>query len=219
MYLSSGGRKCGERLSRGEAAGGASLRRHSVVDRRDGVSNERNRRDARAPSADDGARRDTRTPARRPTTGTTNDGGSTAPLPSLGVRPGRTRAASPARSVRRATLAGPSRRVRSQGRSTFTLAQSLTSLFAMTLTSGSVMASGGVFSYSVPLSGELDCLTGAFHAAAADPGAIGTPPSPTSQTGNLDGQIDRATRSMSGVFWIARGTVPCVGSWSAQPSP
>jgi hypothetical protein len=100
----------------------------------------------------------------------------------------------------------------------FTLARSPTSLFAMTVSSGSVTAQGTGFSYSAGMVGELDCITGTFHAAVGDP-PTSSPPTATTQSGNLDGQVDRPTLSFAGGFWIARGTTPCIGTWSAQPVP
>jgi hypothetical protein len=85
----------------------------------------------------------------------------------------------------------------------------------MTVGSGSIESQNAAFAFNSTLTGQLDCLTGALHSDGTGGGYLS----------RLDGQLDRATKRLSGLFYVStspipvQGGAPCVGTWSADPAP
>jgi hypothetical protein len=101
-----------------------------------------------------------------------------------------------------------------QGTLHFSLAPSTSNPFLMTVSSGAIESPNAAFTFTAGLSGQLDCITGAIHSDATG----------TGYAGRIDGQLDRATQFLSGLFWVSPTAAPlapasCAGTWNAQPIP
>lgn len=97
---------------------------------------------------------------------------------------------------------------------TFTLAESSAGEF-LEISSGTLQGATGFITFNAQLAGQLDCSTNQFRADALN----GMFPGGTF-SGILDGQLDRATQTLTGAWSMtAMGFPPCVGPWSVTLQP